>query len=106
MNPTALLSKANECVDIVRTTTLSVDTEVETGGINNIPFVTKQANAGAMKSTFWIEELAEKDKCGKPQLRLQYAQVVILEFFPRLDQLPGVAQWPHVSINTLEKVSD
>jgi len=106
VNPTALLSKANECVDIVRTTTLSVDTEVETGGINNIPFVTKQANAGAMKSTFWIEELAEKDKCGKPKLRLQYAQVVILEFFARLDQLPGVAQWPHVSINTLEKVSD
>lgn len=105
-NPTELLSKANDCIDIVKTTTLTVDTETETGGIKNIPFVTRQANAGAMKSTFWIEELAEKDKYGKPKLRLQYAQVVILEFFGRLDQLPGLAQWPHVSINTLEKVSD
>lgn len=66
--PTELLKKANECVDIVRTTTLTVDTEIETGGIKNIPFVTRQANAGAMKSTFWIEELAEKDKYGKPKL--------------------------------------
>jgi len=105
-NPTALLSKANDGIDIVKTTTLTVDTEAETGGIKNIPFITKQANASAMKSTFWIEELAEKDKYGKPKLRLQYAQVVILEFFGRLDQLPGLAQWPHVSINTLEKISD
>jgi len=105
-DPTALLSKANKGVDIVKTTTLSVDTETESGGIKNIPFVTKQANAGAMKSTFWIQELAEKDKYGNPKLRLQYSQVVILEFFNRKDQLPGLAQWPHVSINTLEKVSD
>ena len=105
-NPTALLSKANDCVDILRTTTLTVDTETESGGINNIPFVTRQANAGSMRSIFWIEELAKKGKHGKPKLRLQYAQVVILEFFGRLDQLPGLAQWPHVSINTLEKVYD
>ncbi len=102
--PTALLEKANKGVDIKRTTTLTVDTEAETGGVKNIPFVTKQANASAMRSTFWIQELEKKDKHGYPKLRLQYAQVVILEFFPRLDQLPGLAQWPHVSINTLEKV--
>jgi len=106
VNPTKLLVESNDGVDIKRTTTLSVDTEIETGGIKNIPFVTKQANASAMKSTFWIEELCEKDKHGYPKLRLQYAQVVILEFFGRLDQLPGLAQWPHVSINTLEKVYD
>ncbi len=104
--PTALLSKANESVTVVRTTTLEVDTENKTGGIKNIPFITKQANADAMKSTFWIQELAKKDKHGKPKLRLQYAQVVILEFFPRPDRLPGLAKWPHVSINTLEKVDD
>jgi len=54
----------------------------------------------------WIEELCEKGKHGYPKLHLQYAQVVILDFFGRLDQLPGLAQWPHVSINTLEKVYD
>jgi hypothetical protein len=62
-----------------------------------------------MKSTFWIQELKEKDKNGKPKRRLQYSQLVMLDFFPRVDGLPpgccpGPIQWPHVSINTLEKV--
>ncbi len=33
-----------------------------------------------MKWTFWIQELAEKDEAGKPKLRLQYSQVVMLHF--------------------------
>ena len=41
-----------------------------------------------MKSTFWIQELADNE------LRLQYSQVVDIEFF-------GIT-WPHVSINTLD----
>lgn len=41
---------------------------------------------------------------GTTKLRLQYSQVVMLDFFqPRQDELPGRAQWPHVSICTLEK---
>ena len=35
--------------------------------------------------------------------RLQYLQVVNLEFFPRTDGLAGRIGWPHVSINTLER---
>jgi len=31
-------------------------------------------------------------------------QVVMLEFFGRRDGLPGRIGWPHVSINTMEKV--
>ena len=58
-----------------------------------------------MKSTFWIQELAEKDEDGKPKLRLQYSQVVMLHFFrPREDEFPGRAVWPHISIATLEKM--
>jgi hypothetical protein len=58
-----------------------------------------------MKSTFWIQELAEKDEMGKPRLRLQYSQVVMLHFFhPREDELPERAVWPHISIATLEKM--
>ena len=53
-----------------------------------------------MRSTFWIQELASGDG---PQLRLQYAQVVMLDFFRRADGLPGLIRWPHVSINTLTK---
>ena len=30
----------------------------------------------------------------------------MLDFFPRRDGLPGRIGWPHVSINTLTKVSD
>lgn len=103
-SPNDLLKAANEGVDIVSTTTLDVDTAIESGGIHNIPFIVKQANASEMRSTFWIQELAELDDSGKNKLRLQYSQIVMLDFFPRADGLPGLIQWPHVSINTLEKV--
>ncbi|MFN0111522.1 MAG: heme-binding protein [Blastocatellia bacterium] len=102
--PNELLKAANTGVNIVQTTTLTVDSTTPTGGIVNIPFIVKQANATSMKSTFWIQELAEKTASGKPKLRLQYSQVVMLDFFPRVDGLPGLIRWPHVSINTLEKV--
>jgi hypothetical protein len=103
-SPNDLLTAANQGVDIVKTTILSVDTDVSTAGIHNIPFIVRQANATVMKSTFWIQELAEKDRNGNPKLRLQYSQLIMLEFFPRRDGFPGLIQWPHVSINTLEKV--
>ena len=84
---------------------LDLDTSNPTGGIKNIPFVVKQADAASMKSTFWINEL-EADGDGNVELQLQYLQIVMLEFFPRRDGLPGRISWPHVSINTLTKVSD
>lgn len=105
-DPTALLTAANQGVDIVRTTKLEFDTTVASGGIHNIPFIVSQANASEMKATFWIQELAETDASGNPRLRLQYVQVVQLDFFPRFDGGPGRIKWPHVSINTLEKQSD
>ena len=101
----AILRHANRNVNIVRTTTLAVDTKLENAGVVNIPFIVKEAEATSMRSTFWIQELKEKDPYGKPKLRMQYSQVVMLDFFrPREDQLPGRAQWPHISINTLHKV--
>lgn len=103
VRPNALLEAANSGVDIVKTTKLELDTAVETGGIVNIPFIVKQANAADMKSTFWIQELSEKDAKGNPVVRLQYSQVVLLDFFPRKDGFPGPVRWPHVSINTLVK---
>jgi hypothetical protein len=105
-DPSALLGAANAGVDIVKTTKLEVDTAVERGGIVNIPFIVKQANAADMKSTFWIQELAEEDENGYPKLRLQYLQVVLLDFFPRFDGAPGLIQWPHVSISTMEKIAE
>lgn len=104
--PATLLQLANQLQPVARTTVLLLDTSAEPGGIRNIPFVVKQANASRMKSTFWINELEEKEANGNPKLQLQYLQVVILEFFPRRDGLPGRIEWPHVSINTMDKVSE
>ena len=104
-NMNAILEFANKGVRVKETTILSVDTEVEDGAVTNIPFVVKQAEPTSMKSTFLIQELRGKAPDGKPKLRMQYSQVVMLDFFsPREDGLPGRATWPHVSINTLEKV--
>ena len=105
VDPSALLKLANEGVNIVRTTKLEVDTTMQEAGIVNIPFIVKQANASDMKSTFWIQEIEETDANGKLKttLRLQYLQVVMLDFFPRKDGAAGLIRWPHISINTLEK---
>lgn len=105
VEPHKLLEAANADVNIVKTTKLVVDTAIETAGILNIPFIVKQANAADMKSTFWIQELAGDDSSDPPKLRLQYLQVVMLDFFPRFDEFPGLIRWPHVSINTMEKVA-
>ena len=102
---TSILRFNNQGVDILHTTRLHVDTKRDTGGVSNMPFVTREAEPVSMSSTFWIQQVADKRyKCGH-RLRMQYAQVVMLDFFaPRQDQLPGRAQWPHISINTLDKV--
>ena len=103
--PHVLLELANQGITVTKTTVLDLDTANPTGGIKNIPFVVKQADAASMKSTFWIQELAP-DADGNVEMRLQYLQIVMLDFFPRRDGLPGRIGWPHVSINTLTKVSD
>lgn len=103
VEPHHLLALANQGVSVTTTTVLDLDTTVESGGIHNVPFVVAQANAVSMKSTFWIQEL-EAQAGADPTFRLQYLQVVILDFFPRADGLPGRIGWPHVSINTLAKV--
>ncbi len=104
VTPNDLLKEANRGVDIVRTTEFEFNTNFGTGGINNIPFIKRQADASEMHSRFWIQELAETDTNGNPKLRLQYTQTVMLDFFARPNGEPGLIKWPHVSINTLEKV--
>ena len=89
----------------VRTTRLTLDTKRKSGGVSNMPFTTREAEPVSMASTFWIQEVAEKRYKSGYRLRMQYAQVVMLDFFrPRQDQLPGRAQWPHISITTLDKI--
>lgn len=89
---------------VLRTTTFHFSTKVETAGIVNIPFITKQASATEMDVTFWLLELEEVGADGQPRLILMYHQVVMLEFFQRSDGIEGLVKWPHVSINTMERI--
>jgi hypothetical protein len=99
-----ILRFANEGVHIAKTTVLTVDSTRKQAGIRNVPFSVREAEPVSMKSTFWIQELEETDATGRPRMRLQYSQVVMLNFFrPREDEFPERAVWPHISIATLEK---
>lgn len=98
---TAQLSKS-----VKRTTRLGMRSDVMDGGIKNIPFITREANATLMESTFWIMELDEEGIDGDPALIMMYLQSVNLDFFPRVDGTPGLIGWPHVSINTLVKTAN
>lgn len=91
---------------IRQTTTLRFSTKIATGGIVNIPFIAEQANATEMESTFWLMELEELAKDGTPRLIMMYHQVVMLDFFNRTDGVDGLIKWPHVSINTMERVPE
>lgn len=102
VDPLALLKSTAEGMKIKRTTTLTFDTTLATGGISNIPFVTRQANATSMRVIFWIEELDEANSMGQPRIVLQYAQKILLAFFPIGSEKIGIIQWPHISINTME----
>lgn len=64
-----------------------------------------EANATEIRSIFWIHELEQADADGDPVMIMQYAQAVMLEFFGRRDGGDGLIKWPHVSINTMERVS-
>ncbi|WP_081716413.1 heme-binding protein [Asticcacaulis sp. AC460] len=97
---------------IKNVTRLHVDSTIDHAGINrvanpsigNTPFITRQSDATAMNCTFIIYEI-EDSSTGNLRYFLQYAQNVILDFIGRPDGHPGRARWPHVSINTLERVS-
>ncbi|RKP47073.1 heme-binding protein [Pararobbsia silviterrae] len=100
-NPLAILNGAIQKVlpgaVILNTTTFTVDSTLN-GGIQNIPFIIAQAQAAQVIATFWVQEVQVAEGT---RYVLQYAQRVILEFFPRTDGTPGKIQWPHISVNTM-----
>lgn len=100
IEPSKLLQLSIDSLDVKETVELTLDTKLPTGGIVNIPFIVKQANATEMTSTFYIMELNQSDTAG-PKFALAYIQVVMLEFFDRFDGVTGLIKWPHVSINTM-----
>lgn len=105
VNALIQLGLLGEASKIKKTTELVLDTDVMEGGIHNIPFIERQADAALMRSTFWIMELDEEGPFGEPRLLLAYSQFIFLDFFARRDGREGFIRWPHVSINMMEKVA-
>jgi hypothetical protein len=118
VHTTVLLRHALEKVlmgigEIKQVKKLHVDSTLDHSGINrvshsgivSIPFVVREADTTAMNATFIIYEV-EDSKSGRIRYFMQYAQNVILDFINRPDGHPGRARWPHISINTMERVAD
>lgn len=92
-DPTVALRHALHGQNIIETTTLSVTSHKDKGGgVENIPFVTENANASFISAIFWIERVNGPNGTF---LQLQYVQTVLLDF-------KGL-HWPHVSVATLLK---
>ena len=111
MNPNIILENAIKGQNIIETVVVLLDANpidgvanpgavAPTGGINNIPFVTVNANATSLSAIFWIETVLNPD--GSRFLQLQYTQTVILDFPIKDEQ--GIVfdlKWPHISVATL-----
>lgn len=102
-NANSILQFAVKGIKVKKTTELHFDTKFGTGGINNIPFVVKEANATEMIATFWIMELDPIGPGERPEFMMMYSQTVFLDFFPSKDEPGKLIRWPHVSINSLRK---
>ncbi|MFI5780536.1 heme-binding protein [Nocardia sp. NPDC051570] len=99
-DPSVLLTDALKELTIVHTTTLDVRTGLD--DIRNIGFVTANAQATKLSSTFWVETLSGPD--GVETLQLQYSQRTTLRFpaGPRPDPARPI-DWPHIQVATLLK---
>ena len=75
----------------------------DNGGITNIPFVVKNADANSLSALFWINTVENQD--GSQFLVVQYSQTVILDFpVPGGDGTTLVnLKWPHISVASLIK---
>jgi len=94
-NPNLVLKKAIKGQNIIESVVISVSTS-PVGGLVNIPFVVKNANAISLDAIFWIETVENDD--GSTFLQLQYTQTVILKFL-------GI-EWPHITVATLVQQYD
>ena len=68
------------------------------GGVENMTFLTGNANAATVFATFWLETIQHEHHTTQ---QLQYVQTVLLNF-PILGTTTNLS-WPHVSVATLRK---
>jgi hypothetical protein len=87
---------------VTQTVTLQVST-ANKGGIENIASIDSNTPTPSMDAIFWIETLV--DQHGNEFQQLQYSQQVMIDF-PISSNKPGeTIRWPHISVNTLKRVS-
>jgi hypothetical protein len=91
-NPALVLQAAIVGQIITHTNVITIST-TPAGGIINIPFAVRNANATRLDAMYWIERVRGSN--GEEFLQLQYVQRVILDFI-------GM-HWPHISVGTLVK---
>jgi hypothetical protein len=97
-DPTEVLRAQILGQTIVETVVIAISTsQVQSGGIVNIPFVVSNANASQMDAIFWIEKVKHPTFPDREFLQLQYVQRVILDF--------EKIHWPHISVATLVKAA-
>jgi hypothetical protein len=75
------------------------------GGVENITFLQKNADAATVFATIWLETI-QGPTPAQNFLQLQYVQTVMLNFpavTPNQPPSPSLS-WPHVSVATLQKV--
>jgi len=70
-NPLTLLKAAVQGVSIKTTTVMTLGTALATGGIPNIPFLVKRANAMPNAGGVLDRRTARPDPQGNPQFMLQ-----------------------------------
>lgn len=88
-----------------RVTTLQLTSQAETGGVLNIPFIRNNVDVPKMTCEFWLEEILDA-KGGTEGWQLQYSQTIDIVFPPSTNPTGPKFIWPHIDINTMQKVSD
>jgi hypothetical protein len=108
-DPNSALHNGLEGKTILEMTTLEFSTEYDKAGILNIPFLQHNVEATKMTAIFWIQKIQgdSKSKHKNEQAdywQLQYTQTIDLVFPIPSDPAPII--WPHITVNTLRRVSE
>ena len=91
-DPNTMLRQALAGQNLTHITRLITSTSTA-GGVENIPFITRNANTLSFESVFAIETVCPTD--GPAFLQLQYSQTALIDF--------NGTSFPHVTVGTLIK---
>jgi phage tail protein X len=86
-----------------KVTTLKLTSQAETGGVLNIPFIRNNVDVPKMTCEFWLEEILDA-KGNTASWQLQYSQTIDIVFPPSTNPTGPKFIWPHIDINTMQKV--